>query len=178
MKNVINIAVVVGAMALGGGGGYFIKRQRLFEAKNDLGAEQVSDSYTDQLEGKRAGGSRAPSDSGATSSTAPMHEVFEFKRPFIVPVLKNGDPKFMIILDIDVEYSGNSGKDAYKVESLLRDVLLGRLFELAADDLLGSLTEEPAARSSVKKSLTKAAQSVLGEGVEDVLIKNIGVQKY
>ena len=104
-------------------------------------------------------------------------EYLKFGRQFLVPVLESDDRSYIIMMDINVVAASGALQAMYPLEPRLRDALLGALFTLSNEGALGErfLVEEN--MSAIRERLLSAAQEVVGESAEDILILSIARQR-
>ncbi|MEL7490456.1 MAG: hypothetical protein AAGJ73_07030 [Pseudomonadota bacterium] len=163
MKKILFIGLLLLAAVIGGGGGYFFK---ISNAEKNAPSTEPNE----KKESKKK--------SVHEESKEEDISIFKFSRQFVVPVLVDRKPQYMVILEINLEMSTSSTSGSYAKESQVRDAVLEALFELAADGVLGGLPGEIEARAIARSTLLKAARSVLGEDVRNVLIQDVGIQRY
>lgn len=101
----------------------------------------------------------------------------KFQRQFVVPIVQNGVPQSMMILDLHLE-TNQKAEGVYLRESVIRDAILMRLLILGSEGALPKVLEDAEAMQYVKDELLLAAQSVIGEAAESILILDIGIQTY
>ena len=100
-------------------------------------------------------------------------EYVKLNNQFIVPVMAEGKVVSMVILSLNLEVATGSTEVTYQREPKLRDVFLQVLFDHAnSGGFQGSFTDS-ANLILLRKALTEAAHSVLGNEVKDVLISDI-----
>ena len=163
MKKLLLPLLALLSVTAGGGGGYFLKIAS--SSKHTSSSEESAQKTLKKHSTK-------------TINDTEDVSVFKFSRQFVIPVLIDRRPQYMIILEINLEMATSSTSDAYAKESQVRDAVLETLFELAAEGVLGGLPSESEARAVARLALLEGARSVLGEEVRDVLIQDVGVQRY
>ncbi len=168
------IAVVFGGV--GAGGGYAVKSMGLLGG--GAGEPHTDDSHNKEKDGHGGAKDAHGSEEGYDKTNAKQTEIFRFGQQFVVPIVKDETPRFLVILNLGLEIDPGKSVATATLESRLRDVMLGRLLELGADGALNKLLEDQEARRIAKAALLEAAQSVLEGGAVDVLIENIGIQPY
>ncbi|WP_411815928.1 hypothetical protein [Hyphococcus sp. DH-69] len=182
MQKLLPIIVILVAAIAGGGGGYFFKMQSASKTSNDSSAEQIA-SDGDVSHGnkdnaghakkKKKKGGHGDSEEGKSSTT-----FMKFGRQFVVPVIKHGQPKSMVILDINIEIDSSMDEAVYTFEPRLRDALLSKLLELAADDMLPQILENGEKMEATKQALLETSRTIIGDSARSVLILDIGMQNY
>ncbi|WP_411819874.1 hypothetical protein ABFZ85_14525 [Hyphococcus formosus] len=181
MQKLLPIIVILVAAIAGGGGGYFFKMQSASKTSNDSSAEQIASdgdvshgkkNDADHGKKKKKGG-HGDSEEGKSSTT-----FMKFGRQFVVPVIKHGQPKSMVILDINIEIDSSMDEAVYTFEPRLRDALLSKLLELAADDMLPQILENGEKMEATKQALLETSRTIIGDSARSVLILDIGMQNY
>lgn len=104
---------------------------------------------------------------------ASMPEYVRLSNQFVVPVVEGGRVASLVILSLNIEVTQGSTAEVFAREPRLRDALLQVLFDHAnAGGFRGSFTDG-ANLVILRRALREAAQQVLGETVQDVLIIDI-----
>ena len=101
----------------------------------------------------------------------------KFSRPFIVPVLNSSGRNFVIMMDINIEAPSSATQSAYEKEPKLRDVMLQTLFNLSNEGTFGENLLVENNMDDLREKLLEAAQSVIGEDAQNILILNISKQR-
>lgn len=192
IQKLIPIIVIVIASLAGGGGGYFFKMQSAASgaptggehasADGDHGAKPDGDNGDDHGDadaddhGKKKKKKKKKGGHGdePTSSTIYM----KFSRQFVVPVVKQGRPKSMLILDVNIAIDSSFGESVYTYEPRLRDAMLAELLNLASQDMLPALLEDGDKMAATKQALLETAKTIIGDAAQDILILDIGMQSY
>ena len=124
----------------------------------------------------------APPAEGTAETSAPAEdpaippEYVKLANQFIVPVLDEGRVASMVILSLGLEVDAGLTETVHTHEPKLRDEFLQVLFAHAnTGGFRGSFTDA-SNLAPLRKALREAAQSVLPEGVRDVLISDIARQ--
>ena len=173
MTRLILIGVVGVAALAGGGGGFVAKTSFLQQAAtaSSLDAKDADASHKTQAKEKTGHGASKSADVADISH-------MKFSRQFVVPVVRGGRPRTMMIFEISITLDGSKSDGAYAYEPQLRDAMLGALFELASDGTLERITEDREVMIAVKHDLLLVAQQILGETATDILLLDIGIQPY
>jgi len=168
MKKILPILVIVGALiggiALGGaahiatGGG---------TKKSGPATHEDSEHPKETGHGKK---------SGHGEDTA-KSAYLKFGRQFVAPVIKNGVPIGMMILDVNIELDPAIGQSAYSEEPRLRDAVMEVLLRQGAKGRLNDLFVDPAVLDETKEEILTASRKILGDGARSVLIMDIGYQR-
>lgn len=162
------IVIVIGA-AVGGGGGYFAKSMTASAPadKSDSGDEHGD---KDKKAKKKKGG-HGEETAGSTS-------FMKFSRQFVVPVVRQGRPKSMVILDINLEVDNSLNESVYVLEPRLRDAILSKLLVLASQGMLPQMLEDHEKMEMTKAALLETSQEIIGDAALSVLILDLGIQSY
>ncbi len=176
MKIFLPIVIILIAGALGGGGGFFLK-QTTSPGATDVVAIEATDVSHDKEDKKKKKKKKDKKNShgGAADSNAAY---LKFGRQFVVPVVKDGAPQVMMILEISIEIEPSLAGDIYTLEPKLRDAFLAELMRLGGAGILTKVLESPEAMANAKSALLNTAHTLLGDGAKDILILGIGVQEY
>lgn len=177
-KLALPIVIVVGTLA-GGGGGYFLKSSGLI--MNDAGAQPHAtsdDGAAADAHHEPAGDHKKDNKADGHGGKSGIGEVFRFREQFIIPVLEDGLPTAIIVLDFEIEMDQKTLDKAALYESRLRDLFVERLLRQGATGSLREIVHDSPARLVLKDELRAEAVSVLGDGVSSVFIRNIGIQRY
>jgi hypothetical protein len=186
MQKFLPIIVLLIAAIAGGGGGFFAKTLAVKPASAD--AEDGADSdgeaaadghgaaVADAVHGedkkkKKKGGHGEEKNASATT-------FMKFGRQFVVPVVREGRPKSMVILDINIEIDTSLEESIYTLEPRLRDALLTRLLILAGAGTLPQMLEDDAKMEATKAALLETSRSIIGDAAKNILILDIGIQSY
>jgi hypothetical protein len=96
----------------------------------------------------------------------------------VVPVVENGKPKSMMIMDINIEVNSEQGETVYAYEPRLRDAILAHLIVKAGEGDLPLMLEDSAMMDEVKAEILTISKTIIGDGALQVLIQDIGMQNY
>lgn len=117
-----------------------------------------------------------PAEEGAEPVDAGAATGFEYVRmsnQFVVPVVKDGAVKAMVVLTIGVEVTVGTQNEVFTYEPKMRDVFLQVLFDHAnSGGFDGQFTSAENMRN-LRRALRLAGQEAVGEQVHDVLITDI-----
>lgn len=161
------IVIVVGA-AIGGGGGYAAKTMSGGSADEK---DAAADSHGDEKKKSKKKGGHGEETAGATS-------FMKFSRQFVVPVVQQGRPKSMVILDINLEVDNSLNESVYVLEPRLRDAILSKLLMLASQGMLPQMLEDHEKMELTKAALLETSQEIIGDAALSVLILDLGIQNY
>ena len=169
LQKLLPVIVIVIAGVVGGGGGFFAKS--MMSGGGDKEAAHEEDSEGHGKEKKKKGGGHGEEDTGSTS-------YMKFSRQFVVPVVRRGKPKSMVILDINIEVDNSQGESVYSLEPRLRDAILTRLLALAGEDMLPQMLEDVDKMEMMKAALLETSREIMGDAALNVLILDLGIQNY
>lgn len=176
MKKLLPIIVILIAAIGGGGGGYFFKLQASQGNEEEYAAaegehgEAAADDHDGEKDTEESGGY------GKEATTDAVY--MRFSRQFVVPVVENGQPRVMIIMDINIVVDDDLGETIYAYEPRLRDALLSHLIMKAGQGVLPQMLEDTAMMDETKAELLEISRAIIGEGALDVLIQDVGIQNY
>jgi len=171
MKKILPLIIILVAGLLGGGGGYFFKTS---SAPSDSKESVEKEHGGSEKKKKKKKGKGHDSPEGESEAVSYM----KFSRQFVVPVVRNGTPQVMMIFSITIAVEPSLSENAYLYEPRLRDAILATLLQLGSRGELTVITESTEMMASAKSALLDTAKSIIGDGAREVLILDIGVQKY
>lgn len=112
-------------------------------------------------------------DYGDASDPSSPYEYVRLNNQFIVPVIRHGSVRSLVVLSLTVEVRNGENTLVYDREPRLRDAFLRVMFSHAnVGGFDGSFTTVEA-MAPLRAGLREAAQQILGEIVNDVLIVDI-----
>ncbi len=168
LQKLLPVIVIIVAGAVGGGGGFFAKSM-LSGGDKEAAHEEGEDSHG--KEKKKKSGGHGEEEAGSTS-------YMKFSRQFVVPVVRRGKPKSMVILDINIEVDNSQNESVYALEPRLRDALLTRLLALAGEDMLPQMLEDVEKMELMKAALLETSRDIMGDAALNILILDLGIQNY
>lgn len=182
MQKLLPIIVILIAGITGGGGGYFFKLQASQggEEHADAGEHAEEDGHGEKSDDGHGGkkDKKKKKKGGYGEADASSTVYMKFGRQFVVPVVQNGKPRSMIIMDINVEVNSELGETVYAYEPRLRDALLSHLIMKAGQGDLPRMLEDTAMMEETKAELLAISKTIIGDGALQVLIQDIGMQNY
>jgi len=178
MAKLLPLIILLVAAVAGGGGGYFLKMSQA-PAVTEEDEEAHDDEHGDKKDkkskkDKKKGGHKKD---GEGSSSGYINYL-KFSRQFVIPILKDGTPELLMVLDIKVEMDSSFSDNAYSAEPRLRDAMLKELFYFASNGTLSRVTEDSGAMEEVKEGLLETIRSIIGDSPQQVLFTDIGLQYY
>ncbi len=190
MKKLLPIIVILVAAIAGGGGGYFFKsmtapkggdEHAAADGEHGDDASDHGDAKDDGHGGKKDKKKKKKKDGhggghGESESSSTVY--MKFGRQFVVPVVKNGQPRSMIIMDINIEVDSELGESIYAYEPRLRDAMLSDLLTFAGNGDLPQIMEDAETMDALRAKLLETARAIIGDGALQILIQDIGMQNY
>lgn len=152
------LLALVGGVAIGGG----VRMSKGAAGSKEHGAAGAT---------KIHGGSKGHEDLSAKAA------YMKFSRQFVAPVINNGAPIGMMILDVNIEIDPSIGQSAYAEEPRLRDAVMAVLLRQGAKGRLRDIFSDPAVLDETKAEILAASRPILGNGARSVLIMDIGYQR-
>lgn len=121
---------------------------------------------------------RPPAPEGAAHSPAPTPEpkprdYVKLPNQFVVPILENGRVQSLVILSLSLEVPVGGSEQVYAREPKLRDGFLQAMYQHANNGGFRGNFTESSNLEPLRRALLEVAQSVLAEGVSDVLISDL-----
>ena len=172
MRLIIPIVFLLLGLGGGVGAGLMLGPSSAPEPESDP-AEEVSSNA--EVESDSGSASRAGIEGFETSESGET-EYVRLQNQFIVPVVRDGSVRSMVVMTLTVEVRVGFGDIVFEHEPRLRDSFLRVLFAHAnAGGFDGAFTEAVSI-DPLRRGLRNAASSVLGEAVRDVLIVDISRQ--
>ena len=100
-------------------------------------------------------------------------EYVKLNNQFIIPVVSEGIVSSLVVLSLTIEVNAGGREQVFTHEPKLRDALLSALFDHAnLGGFDGSFTQA-LPMDSLRRSLQRKAEGVLGDIVKDVLVLDI-----
>lgn len=136
--------------------------------------EKIDDVSSDQHVVKEKHGKKEDPHGTAAPSNTYMH----FSRQFVTPVIVDGRPDAMMILDVNLNINDSIAGTIYAEEPRLRDAVLRVLLRQAGDGSLARIFTDPQVLDATRAQILLETRSVVGDNVNSVLIVDVGYQKY
>jgi len=169
LQKLLPVIIIAVAGVAGGGGGYF--------AKTMMSPKATTTDGEDGAHGEAADGHDKKGGHGGEENTS-SSTYMKFGRQFVVPIVKNGQPKSMVILDINIEVDSSYSEGVYAFEPRLRDAFLARLMALSSEGMLPQMLEDMDKLEYTKATLLEESRKIMGDAALDVLVLDIGFQNY
>ena len=174
LQKLLPVIIIAVAGAAGGGGGYFAKS--MMSGKASAGAEASGHGGVEDGHGKKE--KKGGHGGGHGEEDASRVTYMKFSRQFVVPVVHNGRPKSMVILDINIEVDGANDEGIYALEPRLRDAFLTRLMALSGEGMMPEMLEDVDKLEYTKAALLEESRKIMGDAALNVLILDLGIQNY
>ena len=167
MRKLLPLVLGLVGLLAGGGAGLMLRPDPEAVIVDPCGpAEGHADAGAETHAADAAGSGQVESGGAAT-------EFVKLNNQFIVPVVQDGVVGGLVILSISLEVGAGQSQPVYNLEPKLRDSLLRVLFDHAnAGGFDGAFTNANT-MDVLRAALLESAQSVLRDGVVDVLITDI-----
>jgi hypothetical protein len=180
---IVVIAAIVGA---GAGAGVRIALPQSAPGLNsDSAADNEEPSAPEAVEQKRGGTPNHPetdekkkSGDGKHKQQAVAGAYFKFSRQFVAPVVRDGAPAAMIVLDVMLEMSPDAAAGNYANEPKLRDAVLRALLTQSANGELKGMLSDPSLLEATREAILKNVQEVIGDQALAVLLLDVAYQPF
>lgn len=143
-------------------------------ASHDDGKHDSSHGDKEKDHGGAKRGSSGGHGGGGSESAA--YGYLKFSRQFVVPVVDPTGVGALVVMDINIEVPPDVTESVYLQEPKLRDAMLNTLLSLSNKGAFNGRLLEPANIDMIRARLLEAAQSVIGEDAQGVLILSIARQ--
>ncbi|MEO1322133.1 MAG: flagellar basal body-associated FliL family protein [Pseudomonadota bacterium] len=138
------------------------------EAAGEYGAEKGGD-YAADKKAKKGDKYDKPASSGDSA-------YYKFSREFVVPIMRGGQVKSLVILHISLETDPETSDSLFTEEPKLRDNIMTTLIELSNDgrtlEELTNVNNYETIRSMILMNLNDA----ISDGIKNVLIVDVAKQ--
>jgi hypothetical protein len=171
MKKLLPILLAAIAIAIGAAGGFFLRASGVHSAPG-------GEDKTEQKEVAHAAKGEAhgaKDDAHGKKSDAAVY--MKFSRQFVTPIVAEGRPMAMMILDVNIEIDPALADTIYAEEPRLRDGVLKALLRQSGAGRLGSIFADPAVLEETRREILEEMRAIVGDGAKSVLIMDVGYQK-
>ncbi|MEY8879797.1 flagellar basal body-associated FliL family protein [Donghicola sp. XS_ASV15] len=100
-------------------------------------------------------------------------EIVKLNNQFIVPVIEDNGQSALVILSLSLEVAEEKSEEVFELEPRLRDGIMKVLFEHSSHGGFSGRYYSEDKMSVLRKYLLQSAQSVMGEGVQKILITDL-----
>lgn len=172
MKLVLTSLVAVIFIALGSFAGVVLKSPAPAQASET--AEHAEDDHADDKPAAKKDdhGKAHKGDKAASGDSA----YYKFSREFVVPVMRDGQVKSLVILHISLETDSATSVKLFSEEPKLRDNIMTTLIGLSND---GRTLEQPTDINNyetIRSMVLMNLKDSISDGIRNVLIVDVGKQ--
>lgn len=173
MKKLLPILLAVIAIVVGAAGGFFLRASSAPAAAGGEGEaahaeKSAAHGAKDDAHGKK-------DDAHGKKDAAAVY--MKFSRQFVTPIVAEGRPTAMMILDVNIEIDPALADTIYAEEPRLRDGVLKALLRQSGAGRLGSIFADPAVLEETRGEILDEMRAIVGDGAKSVLIMDVGYQK-
>ena len=181
IKNILFPIVLILVVILGGVSADFLRNRQIdAAAKPDVSTAKQSTSHAsknDSHSKKKAKKKKKDSHSKGKQdiiSTAPIY--MKFKRQFVVPVMKDGKIESLVLLNLNLELKPEAPSNTYTLEPKLRDAIMRELLALSHAGVFSHDLTSADTYDKLRAALLFASESIITDGVKNVLILDLARQ--
>ena len=173
MKLVITSVVAVIFVALGSFAGVVLKPAAPAAASVAVDSGDYEGDKKDGYGGEKAAPKGDKYDKPASSGDSAY---YKFSREFVVPIMRGGQVKSLVILHISLETDNSTAESLFTEEPKLRDNIMTTLIELSNDgrtlEELTNVNNYETIRAMILMNLNDA----ISQGIKNVLIVDVAKQ--
>lgn len=103
---------------------------------------------------------------------------FKFSRQFVAPIVNDAEPAALMILDVMIELSPESGESIYADEPKLRDAVLKALLAQSANGDLRSMLTSPDRLEATREAILENVRTIIGDDAKAILLMDVGYQPF
>lgn len=103
---------------------------------------------------------------------------FKFSRQFVTPLLEEGEPAALLILDVVIELAPDASEAIYADEPRLRDAVLKALVAQAAKGDLREALTAPDRLELTRAAVLEGVRAIIGDDARAVLLMDVGYQPF
>ena len=176
MKLVITSIVAVIFVALGSFAGVILKSPTEVAAETtdkDAGKDDASgkDDHGGDKKAAKKGGEKY--DSGSSSGDSAY---YKFSREFVVPIMRGGQVKSLVILHISLETDSSTAEALFSEEPKLRDNIMTTLIELSNDGRTLVEVTDVNNYETIRALILMNLKDAIDDGIKNVLIVDVAKQ--
>jgi primosomal protein N' len=180
-KILFPIALII-AIVLGGVGADFLRNKAALDAvggkvdapKNKTSHDKKKDKKkSDDGHGKKEKKKKKKTGHGEEEVPSIDIAYMKFKRQFVVPVMRDNKIQSLVLLNINLELKKSAPQNVYTLEPKLRDAIMRELLKLSHEGAFSSSLTSAATYDNLREALLNAVQSVIKDGVSNVLILDL-----
>ena len=186
IKKILFPVSLILAIVLGGVGADFLRNKAAAGSGEDISSKSkttASDKKKSAKKKDKAGGKKDKKkkkkkkgkDGKDEESSAYANDIthMKFKRQFVVPIMGNGKIRSLVLLNINLELGKDAPQNAYTLEPKLRDAIMRELLALSHEGAFSDDLTSAATYDKLRGALLDASQSVMKDGVNNVLILDL-----
>jgi hypothetical protein len=103
---------------------------------------------------------------------------FKFSRQFVAPVVREGDPEALIVLDVVLELSPESAESHYSIEPKLRDAVLRALLAQSGKGEIKGMLSDPSLLEATRDAILANVRDIIGDDARSVLLLDVAYQPF
>lgn len=115
---------------------------------------------------------------GKHGNTDAAPSFFKFSRQFVAPIIREGAPEAMIILDVVIELSPEVDEGLYANEPKLRDAVLRALLAQSGKGELQAMLADSALLESTRAAVLQNVREIIGDKAQAVLLLDVAYQPF
>lgn len=175
MKLVITSVVAVIFVALGSFAGVVLKSPTEVAAETTDKEAGTDDAYAksdqggDKKTAKKGGDKYEPGNSGDSA-------YYKFSREFVVPIMRGGQVKSLVILHISLETDSATAERLFSEEPKLRDNIMTTLIELSNDGRTLVEVTDVNNYETIRALILMNLKDAIDDGIRNVLIVDVAKQ--
>lgn len=177
IKNILFPIALIFVVILGGVSADFLRDRQADDThstkKNTTSHDNNNDGHSAKKTKKKKKDSHSNNQQDGIS-TAPVY--MKFKRQFVVPVMKNGRIESLVLLNLNLELGPDAPPNTYTLEPKLRDSIMRELLALSHAGVFSHDLTSADTYDKLRAALLFASESIITEGVENVLILDLARQ--
>ncbi|MEM7329977.1 MAG: flagellar basal body-associated FliL family protein [Pseudomonadota bacterium] len=180
MKLVITSVVAVIFVALGSFAGVVLKSPSEASAtvtddtaskdSDDYGSDKKDDHGGDKKKAKKGGDKYDKASSSGDSA------YYKFSREFVVPIMRGGQVKSLVILHISLETDSSTAEKLFSEEPKLRDNIMTTLIELSNDGRTLIEVTDVNNYETIRALILMNLKDAIDDGIKNVLIVDVAKQ--
>lgn len=147
------------------------------DAKSDAAAAQVSPHQSAAADEKGHRGAEKH-DKSHKEQHVQAGSYFKFSRQFVAPVVRDGGPEALIVLDVVLELSPESAEAYYSIEPKLRDAVLRALLTQSGKGELKGMLSDPALLEATREAILTNVQGIIGDNARSILLLDVAYQPF
>ncbi len=175
MKLIITSVVAIIFVAAGSIAGVMLKAPTEVSASTLDGTAEKDGDYAkdDHGDDKKAKKSGDKYDKAASSGDSAY---YKFSREFVVPIMRGGQVKSLVILHISLETDSSTAEDLFTEEPKLRDNIMTTLIELSNDGRTLVDVTDVNNYETIRAMILMNLNDAITDGIKNVLIVDVAKQ--